>query len=403
MIHMQTNSIDLNKINFLVGDCELLCRVSDIQTLTMFSDKVVDFLAALSSKLLKESSNKSLVDVYSYAYWIRKSSLLKTKEKYYGYQDRMGRGMAFHIAPSNVPVNFAVSMTSSLLAGNITCIKISNKNYEQVDVICRSINELLDTDYKYMKNYICIFRYENDIKITQWLSSKCDIRIIWGGNKTINIIRQVQLPPRSIELVFADRYSIAVINSEEYVRKNIDYVKVAKDFYTDTYYSDQNACSSPRMVIWIGKEKEKAKEIFWDNLDKLVEEEYNMKPIQAIDKYNSFCELAMTGEKIELISNNNTIMRVKINRLSYEIMKYKNCGGYFFEYDANELEEILPILKKDCQTISYFGIDKEEIKKMVFEYGVRGVDRIVPLGQTMGLEFVWDGYMMIEAMSRVVY
>ena len=36
------------------------------------------------------------------------------------------------------------------------------------------------------------------------------------------------------------------------------------------------------------------------------------------------------------------------------------------------------------------------------ENGVRGVDRIVPLGKTMELEFFWDGLDMIDAMSRYV-
>lgn len=51
--------------------------------------------------------------------------------------------MALHIAPSNVPVNFAVSMTSSLLAGNCTVVRVSSKRFLQVDVICEAINGLL--------------------------------------------------------------------------------------------------------------------------------------------------------------------------------------------------------------------------------------------------------------------
>ena len=43
------------------------------------------------------------------------------------------------------------------------------------------------------------------------------------------------------------------------------------------------------------------------------------------------------------------------------------------------------------------------MKDVVYRNGVRGVDRIVELGQTMGLEFIWDGYKMIETMSRFVY
>ena len=38
--------------------------------------------------------------------------------------------------------------------------------------------------------------------------------------------------------------------------------------------------------------------------------------------------------------------------------------------------------------------------EMVKLFGVRGVDRIVDMGETMALSFRWDGYDMIETMSR---
>ena len=81
-------------------------------------------------------------------------------------------------------------------------------------------------------------------------------------------------------------------------------------------------------------------------------------------------------------------------------MNFKLGGVYFFDYATNDLNSIVKILKKPCQTISYFGIDPQKIKDLVVNNGVRGVDRIVPLGKTMELEFYWDGYNMIDAMSR---
>ena len=128
-----------------------------------------------------------------------------------------------------------------------------------------------------------------------------------------------------------------------------------------------------------------------------------MKPIQAVDKYTSFCMLGMLRDKVHLISENNYVVRVEVDCLFPELMDYKNGGGYFFEYIATDLCEIIPILGKQCQTVSFLGESKERIKEIVFGNGVRGVDRIVPLGQTMGLEFIWDGYKMIENMSRFVY
>lgn len=128
-----------------------------------------------------------------------------------------------------------------------------------------------------------------------------------------------------------------------------------------------------------------------------------MKPIQAIDKYTSMCLIGMSDAKAKKLSDDNFVNRVEVEKLSGELMDYKNGGGYFFEYEAKHLDEIVPVLTKQCQTVSVLGIDKKDVKEIVYHYGVRGVDRIVSLGQTMGLEFVWDGYQMIEAMSRVVY
>lgn len=395
---MQINSDDLQ---FLVGSYDVLATMPQTPALPMFSECAVNFLADLSREILKDKRSRNNVDVMSYAYWIRKASIEAVKEKHLDRNSRIGRGVAFHVAPSNVPVNFAVSMTSSILAGNATIIRVSNKRFEQVDIICDAMNKILNNEHKDMRNYFCIIRYEHSDTITQELSSICDVRIIWGGNKTINTIRKASLPPRAIELAFADRHSLAIINSNAYLKENPD--EVAKGFYTDTYYSDQNACSSPRLVVWMGDKIEEARELFWGKLNALVRNDYEMKPIQAVDKFTSLSMLGMGHDGARLVSDNNMVVRVEVEKLYPELMNYKNGGGYFFEYQAKELEEIVPVLTKQCQTISVLGVEKQEILDVVYRYGVRGVDRVVALGQTMGLEFIWDGFKMIETMSRFIY
>lgn len=398
VIPMQINS---EKIKFLVGDAEILEGMENIPALPMFSEQMVSFLGDLSKTLMKDKRTRDNTDVMAYAYWIRKSSIVQAKQKYYNEQSRIGRGVAFHVAPSNVPVNFAVSMTSSLLAGNGCIIRVSSKPFIQVDIICAAINQLLSSEHKEMKPYFCIVQYEYDEEITKCLSSMCDLRIIWGGDKTIEQIRMAPLPPRAVEMTFADRHSIAVIDADEYLKQDAD--EVAKGFYTDTYYTDQNACSSPRLVVWMGKEKEKAREQFWHSFLQLVKADYPMQPIQSVDKYAMFTSFAMKQEGIRLISEDNYMVRIEVEQLTEKLLDSKFGGGYFFEYEADELMEIVPVLSKRCQTIAVLGIDKNSVRDMVFRYGVRGVDRIVSLGQTMGLEFIWDGYNMIEAMTRLVY
>lgn len=395
---MQINSSDLE---FLVGDYNILENMQNTPVLPMFSETAVNFLAALSREILKDKRSRSNIDVMSYAYWIRKASIESTKEKHLDRKNRIGRGVAFHVAPSNVPVNFAVSMTSSLLAGNATIIRVSNKKFEQVDIICQAMNRILNSEHKNIRNHLCLLRYEHSEQITQELSNICDVRVIWGGNNTINTIRKASLPPRAIEMAFADRHSLAIINSNVYLKENSD--DVAKGFYTDTYYTDQNACSSPRLVVWVGDKVEEARSLFWEKLHILVNSDYEMRPIQAVDKFTSLSMLGMGHNGANLVSKDNMVMRVEVESLYPELMDYKNGGGYFFEYKAKSLDEVVPVLTKQCQTISVLGIKKQEILELVYKHGVRGVDRVVELGQTMGLEFIWDGFKMIETMSRFIY
>ncbi len=399
------------KIAYLVGGSYILEDAAKIPSLPSFSELVVDFLSNLSRELLAIPGIRNHTDVISYAYWIRKASIEQVKRDVDREDiNRMGRGVAFHIAPSNVPVNFAVSMTSSLLAGNITIIRVSNKEFEEVNIICSAMNRVLaKEEFTKMKQYICIIRYEHSDEITAYLSSLCDIRIIWGGNRTIEQIRSYPIPPRAIEMCFADRHSIAVIDTKNYLETLQDKDKakdIAKKFYTDTYYSDQNACSSPRIVIWIGKsddDTEKAKKAFWDALEQEVSERYEMQPIQAVDKLSMFTELSMNKEGVHLQRRSNKLFIIDLDDLSENVMDYKMGGGYFLQFTTEAISDIITLMGKYCQTVAVLGIDKKEIVDFVQEYGVRGVDRVVDIGDTMGLEFTWDGYRMIEAMSRVVY
>ena len=394
MIPMGLNTDDLT---FLVGDPERLRQMSGTPALPAFSERAVTFLSSLSRLLLRDK--RSSVDVKSYAYWIRRASL-EAAAREGDFQNRLGRGVALHIAPSNVPVNFAVSMTSSLLAGNCTVVRVSGKPFPQVDLICEAMNLLLGGECAGMRPYVCVVRYEHSDEITQELSALCDVRVIWGGDRTIEAIRRAPLPPRAVELAFADRYSIAVIEADAYL--NSEPAEIAKGFYTDTYYTDQNACSSPRLVVWLGERVPEARERFWGALEEVVRRDYPMQPIQAVDKYSAVCALGMSRPGVRYVSKDTLVVRAELDRLTADVMDYKCGGGCFFEYAAKDLEEIVPVLGKRCQTVAVLGVDRERVRELVFSNGVRGVDRIVPLGETMRLAFIWDGFRMVESMSRYV-
>ena len=392
----------LDSVSFLTGSAEMVENLAAVPALPAWSDRAVSFFGAFSRNLMKDARTRAFPDISSYAFWIRSASLRQIKDHYYAHAEgKVGRGVALHFAPSNVPVNFAVSFTSSLLAGNMNIVRLSSKPFEQADIVVDCLKKTFREGYPDMERYLILLRYEHNDAVTQYLSSLCDVRIIWGGDRTIETVRSAKLPPRSIELTFADRHSAALMNADAVVEADIK--KLAEGFYTDTYYMDQNACSSPRIVVWFGKRIPEAKARFWGEVEKLVDADYAVRDIQAVDKLDSLCLLAASGAEAHLVSRSNKVMRIEIGRLSAELMKYKLGGGYFFEYTAGGLSELVPILGKPCQTLSYYGMDAHELQRFIIDHGLRGCDRIVPVGKTMDLTFKWDGFDMIETMSRYVY
>lgn len=397
MILMQK---DFRGIDFLIGNDEILERIVSVPALPIFSNKMVNFFNQLSIDLMHDNEAKKYPDIIAYAFWIRKSHLDSVRENYKSNIQRIGRGVAFQIAPSNIPVQFAVSMTYSLLSGNASIVRISNKDFEQTHIICRCIQNLLNTTHADIKNYLCIIKYGHDDIITQALSDICDIRMIWGGDNTIAEIRKTHIPARCIDLGFSDRYSIAIFDADALLEKNIK--SLANDFYNDTYWVDQNACSSPRIVIWIGNKISEARLVFWQELEKLVHKKYNMEPIISSEKLLNSAIFSASHPDSTQIKNDNYLVRMEVGKLQDDIMKYKGNSGYFFEYIAKNLEEIVPLMKKECQTIVFVGDIEEQLREIINKHGVRGVDRIVPVGQGTNISFVWDGLDLPNVLSRQI-
>lgn len=401
MIPMQLNSDVLNRVTYLTGSAEIAAMLPEVRAKIPFNDEIVEFLNDVSKELMGNRSAKAYSDVVTFGFWIRKGSILKLKERFEKNDGmHLGKGIAFHIAPSNVPVNFAYSLVAGLLCGNANVVRVPSKDFPQVGMIADAFNKVLEK-HDEMKPFVLCVRYGRDKEINDLFSSIADVRVVWGGDQTIAELRKSSLPPRSGEITFADRYSLAVIDSESYL--SIDNkAKVAEDFYNDTFFSDQNACTSPRLVVWTGDRIEEAKELFWEEEHKLVEKKYTFQAIQGVNKLTQSYLIAVTepGVKVEDHSD-NLIIRVSIPKITDYLMDFRDNSGYFYEYDCKDIMELTPLCNdKRCQTIGYIG-DNQVLMPLI-QSGIKGIDRIVPMGKTMDFDLIWDGYNLPSLMTRTV-
>lgn len=392
----------LKEVTYLVGKEEVVEGIKNTSPKRPFDDSVIDFLNTLSKILMKSREAKAYPDVVTLGFWMRKSSVLALKERFETESSdiMIGRGVAFHIAPSNVPVNYVYSLLTGLLTGNANIVRIPSKDFPQVSIINKAINEALE-EYPDIKPYICLVRYEKNQKINDFFSELADTRIIWGGDNTIEEIRKSPLGPRAGEITFADRYSLAVIDSEKYLAVN-NKERFAEQFYNDTYLSDQNACTSPRVVVWMGDKKQEAKDLFWKYEHDLVKRKYQFQSIMGINKLTSslLLAVAMEGVRIEQ-GEDNYIIRVNVPRVDSNLMQLKDNSGYFFEYDCDDILDIRDFCNNThCQTIGFLG-EKATIMPLLLS-GIKGVDRVVPIGKTMDYDFIWDGYNLVERLTRII-
>ena len=372
--------------------------------LSPFSDEVILYLNELSSILLRMSEVRHYPDVVTFAFFCRKANLLHLQKEHATNSLRLGRGLVFHIAPSNVPVNFAYSLICGLLAGNNNIVLLPGKQFRQVDLIVEALRTLsADERFDMVSRMVHLIKYDRGGIETTTYSALADVRVIWGGDETIRTIRQSPLPPRSYDIAFADRYSVCVLNAISILEESsLD--KIVEGFYNDTYLFDQNACSAPQLMVWVGTENkiEKAKEYFWTALQQYVDRKYKLEPILAVDKLSAFYRQAILSDVVKEENKNNNLWRVRLRELSADIPQYRCAGGYFSEYSTTDFNDLASIVTTKYQTLAYFGFSKDELQQFVLNNHIKGIDRIVPIGKTTDFSLIWDGYDLITMLSREI-
>ena len=390
--------LSFNELQYVIGSPEIVNQMKNVRPLRPFDDDVIAFFNDLSAML---RTNREFSDVATFGFWCRKAALLKEKTKYDDVSERFGKGIVFHSTPSNVPVNFAFSFAAGLLAGNANIVRLPGKPFEQVTVISNAIKQLLKTKHQNVAPYIVFVKFPPVKEITDTFSSLCNVRVIWGGDMTVAELRQSKIPARTTEITFADRHSIAVIDADAYLAaENKD--TIIQNFYNDTYFSDQNACTAPRIIFWQGEKKEEAKADFWNRVHEKTVKEYTLAPVQAVGKLNAMYSVA-SQKKVHVVKSDDMfITRLDVYKIEKDLMNYKYNSGFYFEKDIENLNEIVDVCDVRCQTLTYFGVKEEDFRSFLEEARPIGIDRIVPLGKSMDFALVWDGYDLIRQMSRKI-
>ncbi len=358
------------------------------------------FSQALSAEILGKKRARTFPDVVSFAYFCRKSNVKRILSDLQNSHLRQGWGRLVHIAPSNIPVNFAFSLMMGVLSGNKNYVRIPSLNYPQIELIIESIQSVLNRDsFRNMADRITFFRCKKNSKALVEAVAQCEGLVVWGGDETVSYFRALPKKADAVELYFPNRVSCLVIDAEAVI-DSVDKARsqLFNDFYNDTFLVDQNACSSPNIIYWVGVNEtiKQAQEVFWSGFESCLEAkvasqtgmiiEKKLDLLRLVQHSTSHVQVEKYGPHIWLFENT-------------ELAEQKLRFGNFLQVGLSDVSDITPYLRRNEQTVTYFGVQPMDLAKNLMNSGCI-VDRIVPVGQALEMGVHWDGKDILSLLSH---
>lgn len=374
-----------------------------------FSVARLDALARLSAALLADPVLRRDPASVSVAYWLRRARLARLAEEHARRTAtepdvlRVPVGRVLHMAPSNVDTLFVYSWALAFLCGNASVVRLSQESSLVVDALLRVICAVAAEDGELAASNRFV-TYGHDDAITSALSAWCAHRVIWGGDDAVASIRPLPLPSHASERVFGSKYSFAVIDANRYHTAPADErERVVSGFFNDLFWFDQMACSSPHVVFWIGARE--AAEAAAHEFERALQAEVSRRGFEppvssAVHRRNYAFGLAASAD-VRVVLEHAGFVGIHVRdpaALDKDI-----CGGGLFRHaTVARLSDVLAFIDERDQTLTHWGIAGEALRDFSAAAGARGLDRVVPIGEALAFDVVWDGFHLIDDVLRRV-
>jgi hypothetical protein len=212
--------------------------------------------------------------------------------------------------------------------------------------------------------------------------------------------------PLAREIVFPNRFSLTIVKSSSILNTRIVSQDIIKGFFNDTNFFNQQACSSPKLIIWLGSDEDisKARNKFWNQYQDFISANVtNDTPGMAMDRFVASSFYTANDLVFNNLLKNDYPKRLEIKDSSSPLIRESHPGnGLFLEMKKHSIDEIAKEIRGIDQTLSYIGLSKKDITNLVMQISNRGVDKIVPVGKALDFNIIWDGYDLVEQFSRKI-
>ncbi|PZM90878.1 MAG: gamma-glutamyl phosphate reductase [Actinobacteria bacterium] len=378
----------------------------DGKPLAVGDPRIRDFLAEVAGRLLAPKMARRYPELASLGFFLRRAEVDRMARRLIGEDPlviRVPRGLVFHVPPANVDTVFVYSWALSALAGNRNVVRISSRAAGAAEAILDVLAESVAQADPVVAHTQLMITYGRDDEVTAALSAACDLRVIWGGDRSVTELRRHPLAPLARDVVFPDRSSFALLGVSGWRRASDAQRRAAVDgFANDVYWFDQAACSSPRALYLVGPpgDAEGVLDEFRGLLAEAVRRRgWTVDAAMAVEKRVRLYGAAADGHVTDLEFAGNELAWLRLADPTQPPRGWLGAGVVPVAR-VDSLADVAKVIQRRDQTVSYFGFALDELREFIAAVGGRGIDRVVPFGQALSFAPVWDGYDLLTEFTR---
>jgi hypothetical protein len=376
-----------------------------------FDPRRIDFSDALSQTILHDPRTRPFPQMVAVGFWLRRADVGRLADRFEALEQagavRVPRGLAFHVPPTNVDTMFLYSLMVSFLVGNRNLVRLSpSRPGEQATLLCELLCDVLSQErFRAFADELAVVSYGHEPEPTALISQEADVRLLWGGDESVDRLRAVPAGTGTHDLTFGDRFSFAVLRPDAVLEPEQPLLHtLAEELYNDAYWFDQLACSSPRLLVWVGPPEtvERARRRLFEQLAEVIAAKgYVLEPGASITKLNFLYGALIDRPVQSVFQSGNELAVVRLNDLE-RFDRTHPGAGLFFEARVDALADLVPFVSRKDQTLTAHGFSGEELAAFARSLQGRGIDRIVEFGDALEFGSLWDGYDLLAELTRTV-
>jgi len=367
-----------------------------------FSPALIELVAEMSKAILADPETKVVPQYVALAYWMRSAAVRSLAKDFVDSipadEILAPRGLALHLPPTNVDTIFVYSWALSALAGNANLVRLPATLSPQAQALVRVVSDSLAEAGQAERTLLCTYEYGGEAE--REICRNVDLRIIWGGDAKVEKVSQIPIRPDGLTIGFPDRQSLTVIAADAY-RSADEGARddLATRLFNDAYWFDQMGCSSPRLLVWLGDNRECRDDLYARLAKAIQQKNYMADPAVGMAKFGLANDFLAEGVAASAQRYSNELQVAEVDQPQVALQRTTG-GGFFGDAQIGSLDEVRNFVSRKVQTITHFGFARDDLVGLARSISGAGGYRIVPVGEALQFETTWDGVPLLSHMTR---